>query len=144
MLWLLVVFMLHLISVMSRRVANSLSLLSSVHEVGLVKASTVELHARGVGVPFRENGIATIVRGVDAGRRGRIAFGVVVWLGVMVALARVEKPRVREVHHHARLPILGKVRPLLPECKLAKDGLPNLVVKIPSLSVFRPMLSLSC
>ena len=94
-------------------------------------------------MPFRESGIATIVRGVGAGRRGRIAFGAV-WLGVMVALARVEKPREREEHRHVRLLTLGKVPPLLPECKLAKDGLPNRMVKIPSLSVFRPMLSLSC
>ena len=36
-----------------------------------------------------------------------------------------------------RLLTLGKVPPLLPECKLAKDGLPNRMVKIPSLSVFR-------
>ena len=47
---------------------------------------------------------------VDAGRRGCTAFGVV-WLGVMEALARVVKPRVRELHRHARLPILGEVRP---------------------------------
>ena len=51
-----------------------LSLLSSVHEVGLVKGSSV---LEELAVPFQENGIATIVRGVDAGRRGRIAFGVV-------------------------------------------------------------------
>ena len=41
---------------------------------------------------FLENGIATIVRGVGAGQRGRIAFGVV-WQGVKVALARVEKAK---------------------------------------------------
>ena len=43
-------------------------------------------------MPFRENGIATIVSGVDAGQRGLIAFGVV-WLGVMEALARVVSQR---------------------------------------------------
>ena len=68
------------------------------------------------------NGIATIVSVVGAGRRGSIAFGVV-WLGVMEALARVVRPRVREVHRRARLPILREVRPLLPERKLATDGL---------------------
>ena len=67
-----------------------------------------------LGAPFRENGIATIVSVVGAGRRGYIAFGVV-WPGVMEALARVFRPRVREVHRYARLPIQGEVRSLLPE-----------------------------
>ena len=40
--------------------------------------------------------------------------------------------------------VLGEVRFLLPERKLAKDGLPNLVARMLQLSVFRPMLSLSC
>ena len=84
-----------------------------------------------LGAPFQVNGIATIVSVVGAGRRGCIAFGVV-WLGVMEALARVVRPRVREVHRFVRLPILGEVRSLLPERKLAKDGLPNLVARIQS------------
>ena len=87
--------------------------------------------------------LESVFVGVGAGRRGRIAFGAVL-LGVMLALARLGKSREREVHRHVRLLTLRKVLPLLPECKLAKDGLPNRMVKIPSLSVFRPMLSLSC
>ena len=94
-------------------------------------------------VRFRENGIATIVRGVGAGRRGHIAFGVVC-LGVRLALARVVKPKEREERRHVKLLTLGKVPPLLPELKLAKDGLANRTVTIPSLSVLRLMLSLSC
>ena len=96
-----------------------------------------------LGAPFQVTGIATIASVVGAGWRGCIAFGVV-WPGVMEALARVVRPRVREVHRCVRLPVLGEVRLLLPERKLAKDGLPNLVARMQYMSVFRPMLSLSC
>ena len=121
-----------------------LSLMSSVHEVGLVKGSTVELHARGVGsgaVPGEWYCNHCQRGGCWPARSHCFRCGLA---RSDVGLARVEKPREREEHRHVRLLTLGKVPPLLPECKLAKDGLPNRMMRIPSLSVFRPMLSLSC
>ena len=117
-----------------------LTLLSSIHEVGLVKGSTVELHARGVGLAVPGEWYCNHCQRGGCWPARLHCFR----CGMARGDGGFGKPEVKEVHHHARLPILGEVRPLLPERKLAKDGLPNLVAKIQSLSVFRPMLSLSC